>query len=139
MRLVLRKCSGPDGGRSNAVSHPAASPGTRDVPIEALVMSQLSPLVLHLGHQLRRGVHHALWPRDGHATIIRAWKDPRFRASLTSEQRDSLPEGTCGKSMAERSEEDRQGITGGALLLNPQVLQLNRPVLAKTECVSTHH
>ncbi|MCY1074634.1 mersacidin/lichenicidin family type 2 lantibiotic [Archangium lansingense] len=77
--------------------------------------------------------------RDGHATIIRAWKDPRFRASLTSEQRDSLPEGTCGKSMAELSEEDCQGITGGALLLNPQVLQLNRPILAKTECVCTHH
>lgn len=70
------------------------------------------------------------------ASIIRAWKDPGFRASLTPEQRDALPESPCGKSMAELSEEDLQGITGGALI-NPTVLQ--RPILAKTECVCTHH
>ncbi len=72
------------------------------------------------------------------ATIIRAWKDPRFRASLTQEQREALPESPCGKSMEELSEEDLGGITGGAL--NPQVLQLNGPiVLAKTLCNCTHH
>jgi mersacidin/lichenicidin family type 2 lantibiotic len=73
------------------------------------------------------------------ATIIRAWKDPRFRASLTQEQRDALPESPCGKSMEELSEADLQGITGGALLINAQVLQLNSPILAKTQCACTHH
>jgi mersacidin/lichenicidin family type 2 lantibiotic len=73
------------------------------------------------------------------ATLIRAWKDPRFRASLTQEQRDSLPESPCGKSMAELSEEELQGITGGALLISPQVPRFNGPILAKTECVCTHH
>lgn len=72
------------------------------------------------------------------ATVIRAWKDPKFRASLTQEQRDALPESPCGKSMEELSEEDLQGITGGALI-NPTVLQINRPILAKTQCACTHH
>jgi bacteriocin-like protein len=30
--------------------------------------------------------------------------------------------------MAELSEEDLQGITGGALLINPQVLRFNGPI-----------
>lgn len=73
------------------------------------------------------------------ATIIRAWKDPKFRASLTQEQRDALPESPCGRSMEELSEEDLRGITGGALLINAQVLQLNGAILAKTQCACTHH
>ncbi len=38
-------------------------------------------------------------------TIIRAWKDPEFRASLTSEQLAALPESPSGKSMTELGEE----------------------------------
>ncbi|HEX5751867.1 MAG TPA: mersacidin/lichenicidin family type 2 lantibiotic [Archangium sp.] len=72
-------------------------------------------------------------------TLIRAWKDPGFRASLPPEQRDALPESPCGKSMAELSEEDLQGITGGALLLAPPVLRLDGAILAKTQCACTHH
>jgi mersacidin/lichenicidin family type 2 lantibiotic len=47
--------------------------------------------------------------------VIRAWKDPEFRKSLTGEQRDTLPDNPSGRSMTELSEEELLGITGGAL------------------------
>jgi mersacidin/lichenicidin family type 2 lantibiotic len=46
-------------------------------------------------------------------TIIRAWKDPRFRASLTSEQRASLPELPSGKPMTELDEGELSDVVGG--------------------------
>jgi mersacidin/lichenicidin family type 2 lantibiotic len=47
-------------------------------------------------------------------TIIRAWKDPEFRASLTSEQRAELPELPSGKPMTELDEGDLSDVVGGA-------------------------
>ena len=46
-------------------------------------------------------------------TIIRAWKDPAFRASLTSEERAKLPELPSGKPLTELEEEDLSGAVGG--------------------------
>ena len=46
-------------------------------------------------------------------TIIRAWKDPEFRASLTSEQRAALPESPSGKPMTELDEGDLTDVVGG--------------------------
>ena len=70
-------------------------------------------------------------------TIIRAWKDPEYRASLTHEERSALPESPSGKSMAELSEEDLGAVTGG--LLRAPVLQLNGALMKPTQCVCTHH
>jgi mersacidin/lichenicidin family type 2 lantibiotic len=48
--------------------------------------------------------------------IIRAWKDPEFRKSLTDAQREALPESPSGRSMGELSEAELLGITGGRLI-----------------------
>ncbi|HEX8436541.1 mersacidin/lichenicidin family type 2 lantibiotic [Archangium sp.] len=45
--------------------------------------------------------------------IIRAWKDPAFRASLTREERATLPESPSGRSMTELDESELLGIIGG--------------------------
>lgn len=45
--------------------------------------------------------------------IIRAWKDPAFRASLTAEERASLPESPSGKALTELEESELNKITGG--------------------------
>jgi len=43
--------------------------------------------------------------------IIRAWKDPEYRNSLTEEQRKQLPENPAG--MIEMSDEETEKIEGG--------------------------
>jgi mersacidin/lichenicidin family type 2 lantibiotic len=45
--------------------------------------------------------------------IIRAWKDPEFRASLTAEERAALPESPSGRSMTELDEAELLGAVGG--------------------------
>lgn len=49
------------------------------------------------------------------AMIIRAWKDASFRASLTPEQRASLPANPAGLSAVELNESALQDVVGGAL------------------------
>ncbi|WP_375765796.1 mersacidin/lichenicidin family type 2 lantibiotic [Archangium gephyra] len=52
--------------------------------------------------------------------IVRAWKDPSFRASLSAEERASLPESPSGKALTELDESALLGITGGrAVALEP--------------------
>jgi mersacidin/lichenicidin family type 2 lantibiotic len=46
-------------------------------------------------------------------TIIRAWKDPEFRASLTSEERAALPELPSGKPVTELEEDELSDAVGG--------------------------
>jgi mersacidin/lichenicidin family type 2 lantibiotic len=46
-------------------------------------------------------------------TIIRAWKDPEFRASLSPEERAILPESPSGKALTELDESELLGIHGG--------------------------
>ncbi|MCY1077218.1 mersacidin/lichenicidin family type 2 lantibiotic [Archangium lansingense] len=46
-------------------------------------------------------------------SIVRAWKDPAFRASLSAEERASLPESPSGKALTELDEGALTGIIGG--------------------------
>jgi mersacidin/lichenicidin family type 2 lantibiotic len=48
-------------------------------------------------------------------TIIRAWRSPEFRASLSPEQRAALPESPSGTPLTELGETELTEITGGAL------------------------
>ena len=48
-------------------------------------------------------------------TIIRAWRDPEFRESLTSEERAELPECPAGQFLAELEEGELASAVGGAL------------------------
>jgi mersacidin/lichenicidin family type 2 lantibiotic len=48
-------------------------------------------------------------------TIIRAWKDPEFRKSLSSEQRAALPESPSGQPMTELNEGELGDVVGGGL------------------------
>jgi mersacidin/lichenicidin family type 2 lantibiotic len=52
-------------------------------------------------------------------TLIRAWKDPAFRASLSSEQRQALPENPSGKPMTELGDDELTDVTGGATIIRP--------------------
>ncbi len=45
--------------------------------------------------------------------IVRAWKDPVFRATLSPEQRAALPDNPSGRSLTELEEDQLLGITGG--------------------------
>ena len=46
-------------------------------------------------------------------TIVRAWKDPEFRASLSTEQRAALPECPSGESITELNDADLDNVVGG--------------------------
>jgi mersacidin/lichenicidin family type 2 lantibiotic len=46
-------------------------------------------------------------------TIIRAWKDPAFRASLSEEQRSELPEPPSGTPLTELEEGALSDAVGG--------------------------
>lgn len=47
--------------------------------------------------------------------IVRAWKDPEFRARLSTEERASLPDSPSGKPLTELDEETLHEIVGGLL------------------------
>jgi mersacidin/lichenicidin family type 2 lantibiotic len=49
--------------------------------------------------------------------IIRAWKDPEFRARLSAEQRASLPDSPSGTPVTELDEEALRDIIGGRVLV----------------------
>ncbi|AKJ04880.1 mersacidin/lichenicidin family type 2 lantibiotic [Archangium gephyra] len=51
--------------------------------------------------------------------IVRAWKDPAFRANLSAEERASLPESPSGRALTELDESELLGITGGRAALEP--------------------
>ena len=48
--------------------------------------------------------------------IIRAWKDPEFRASLSSEERSALPECPAGPAFTELNESELEETVGGGVL-----------------------
>ena len=54
-------------------------------------------------------------------TIIRAWKDPTFRAHLTAEQRRMLPDNPSGQPLSELGEDELADVVGGARNLQPTV------------------
>ena len=47
------------------------------------------------------------------AMIVRAWKNPEYRASLPHEQRAALPENPSGKPLTELDDADLGTVTGG--------------------------
>jgi len=47
--------------------------------------------------------------------IVRAWKDPAFRASLSAEERASLPDSPSGRALTELDESELLGITSGRI------------------------
>ncbi|MBN1204906.1 MAG: mersacidin/lichenicidin family type 2 lantibiotic [Myxococcaceae bacterium] len=51
--------------------------------------------------------------------IIRAWKSPAYRASLSEEQRAGLPESPSGKAMTELDEGELDAVTGGLAPSDP--------------------
>ncbi|WP_257449837.1 mersacidin/lichenicidin family type 2 lantibiotic [Archangium lipolyticum] len=64
-------------------------------------------------------------------TIIRAWKDPAFRARLSSEQLHTLPENPSGRPMTELGDEDLSDVVGGGepVITRPPTTVLTRPTL----------
>ncbi len=46
--------------------------------------------------------------------VIRAWKDPKFRASLSPEQRAALPAMPAGERVVEMDETQLTNVDGGA-------------------------
>ena len=46
--------------------------------------------------------------------IVRAWKDPEFRASLSTEQRAAIPECPSGASITEMSVVDQGDAVGAS-------------------------
>jgi mersacidin/lichenicidin family type 2 lantibiotic len=52
--------------------------------------------------------------------IVRAWKDPDYRASLAVEEREALPECPAGSPLAELKEEELLGIVGGLAARTPR-------------------
>ncbi|MDY7226234.1 mersacidin/lichenicidin family type 2 lantibiotic [Hyalangium rubrum] len=47
--------------------------------------------------------------------IIRAWKDPEFRARLSTEERDALPESPAGYALSELDESHLADVVGGRI------------------------
>lgn len=61
--------------------------------------------------------------------IIRAWKDPEYRASLSTEERAALPECPAGRSLTELQDEELAEAVGGiALTANNTVALPCRPI-----------
>ncbi|MFL5356355.1 mersacidin/lichenicidin family type 2 lantibiotic [Archangium sp.] len=48
--------------------------------------------------------------------IIRAWKDPEYRASLSTEERAALPECPAGRAITELHDEELAEAVGGIAL-----------------------
>jgi mersacidin/lichenicidin family type 2 lantibiotic len=48
------------------------------------------------------------------AMIIQAWKNPEYRASLSREQRATLPENPSGRPLTELEDTDLADVTGGS-------------------------
>ena len=48
--------------------------------------------------------------------IIRAWKDPEYRASLSVEEREALPDCPSGKALGELSEAELADAVGGVVV-----------------------
>ncbi|MFL5344822.1 MAG: mersacidin/lichenicidin family type 2 lantibiotic [Hyalangium sp.] len=76
-------------------------------------------------------------------TIIRAWKDPEFRALLSPEQRSTLPENPSGKSITELDDSELDDAVGGLLVqtrfycVESMGICPTTTVLSRNLCVTT--
>lgn len=46
--------------------------------------------------------------------VVRAWKDPVYRASLSPDEKKDLPDNPAGESWNELEDDDLDGVAGGA-------------------------
>jgi len=51
-------------------------------------------------------------------TIIRAWKDPTYRATLSASERAELPDHPAGQAVTELDDDALGDVAGGVLGLN---------------------
>ncbi len=66
--------------------------------------------------------------------IIRAWKDPNYRASLSAEQRASLPESPAGAPLTDMNESELEQVAGAGRPLsftNGTIVPETRAVLGR--------
>lgn len=61
--------------------------------------------------------------------IIRSWKDPAFRASLSAEERSALPDNPAGDPFVELDAADLLAVAGG------QRQETRSPCSAAGECL----
>ncbi|WP_375773523.1 mersacidin/lichenicidin family type 2 lantibiotic [Archangium gephyra] len=72
-------------------------------------------------------------------TIIRAWRDPEFRESLTSEERAALPECPAGQSITDLDEGDLASAVGGVLAFDVDLTCIcSEPLTTRTTFTKTH-
>ena len=66
-------------------------------------------------------------------TIIRVWKDPTYRASLSAEQRSEVPENPSGTPVTELDDSELGDVSGGLLVVHTAPL-LCRPNTMVAKC-----
>jgi mersacidin/lichenicidin family type 2 lantibiotic len=66
--------------------------------------------------------------------IIRAWKDPSYRASLSAEEREALPAHPAGN--VELSDDDMDQVSGGLVRTAVFGVASNGPVIKDTDFCS---
>jgi mersacidin/lichenicidin family type 2 lantibiotic len=73
-------------------------------------------------------------------TIIRAWKDPTFRSSLSPEERAALPKCPAGSNFTELDESDLGSAVGGGLpvTLNRACLLVRIEPIRFPICYASH-
>ena len=69
--------------------------------------------------------------------IIRAWKDPAYRASLSAEQRAEVPENPSGTPVTELDDSELGDVNGGLLIVNTSPL-LCRPNTVVARCLISY-
>ena len=67
--------------------------------------------------------------------VVRAWKDPVYRFSLSDEEKKELPDNPAGESWNELGDEDLDDAAGGAAPTVPTIIESGGHVCtATTEC-----
>jgi mersacidin/lichenicidin family type 2 lantibiotic len=59
--------------------------------------------------------------------IVRVWKEPEFRASLSAEERAALPESPSGRSISELEERELDDAVGGVRQVTAQLTLVQCP------------
>jgi len=69
--------------------------------------------------------------------IIRAWKDPTYRASLTPEQRSEVPENPSGTPMNELDDSELGEVNGGLQFVHTSPV-ICRPQTLVAKCLISY-
>lgn len=71
-------------------------------------------------------------------TIVRAWKEPEFRARLTADQRGALPENPSGTPLLELSASALGEVLGGYCPPPPRVIILSLDMECSTNSLGCY-